>query len=322
MQNPLIRCTIYIRVDREIENFYRGDNMDNKKIGLVLEGGGMRGAYTSGVLAAFMDENIKFPYVIGVSAGANNGANFVAEQRDRNKKVFVDYADHEDFAGFKHWLVEKNYFNMEFLFEKLPNELVPFDYTTFFNSSTIFKVCVTDCETGMPVYFEKSQFNSLEFMNKVLRASSSLPVISEPVEVFGKLYFDGGISDSIPIEKSIEDGNCYNVVVLTRNEDYRKEEQILGLFAKHALREYPKILNAIESRHIKYNITLEKIRVLEEEGFVYVFRPIEPLEVDRLEKDKSKLNKLYEQGYNETMKQIESFKMWLKTAEQGKIKIS
>jgi len=289
-----------------------------KKTGLVLEGGGMRGAYTSGVLAAFMDENIKFPYVIGVSAGANNGANFVAEQRERNKKVFVDYANHEEFSGFKHLITEKSYFNMDFLFDKLPNELVPFDYNTFLKSSTIFKVGVTDCSTGQPIYFEKSQSknNGIDFMNKVLRASSSLPIISESVEVNGRLYFDGGISDSIPIEKSIEDGNCYNVVVLTRNEDYRKEPQTLGLFAKHLLKEYPKVLNAMENRHIKYNITLEKIKALEEEGFVYVFRPIAPLDVDRLEKDREKLEQLYKQGYEETMKQMEDFKKWLKSTDE------
>ncbi|NMB07179.1 MAG: patatin family protein [Tissierellia bacterium] len=289
--------------------------MDNKT-GLILEGGGMRGAYTSGVLAAFMDENIEFPYVIGVSAGANNGANFVAKQRERNKKVFVDYANHEDFSGFKHLIVEKSYFNMDFLFDKLPNELVPFDYATFVNSETIFKVCVTDCETGQPVYFEKSQFGGIEFMNKVLRASSSLPIISEPVEINGKLYFDGGISDSIPIDKSLEDGNKFNVVVLTRNSDYRKEPQIIGPIAKHSLKKYPKVLNAIESRHIKYNVTLEKISVLEEEGFVYVFRPIAPLDVDRLEKDKDKLNRLYKQGYYEAMSQMKDFKKWLNTTEE------
>ena len=292
--------------------------MDNKT-GLILEGGGMRGAYTSGVLAAFMDKNIDFPYVIGVSAGANNGANFVARQRERNKKVFVDYANHEDFSGFKHLVAEKSYFNMEFLFDTLPNELVPFDYDTFLNSKTIFKVCVTDCETGLPTYFEKSQFDNTDFMEKVLRASSSLPIISEPVEINGRLYFDGGISDSIPIDQALEDGNNFNVVVLTRNSDYTKEKEIIGPIARHALRDYPKILNAMESRHIKYNITLEKLKVLEEEGFVYIFRPIAPLEVDRLEKDKEKLNDLYEQGYNEALSQMEDFKKWLSSTEKIKM---
>ena len=288
-------------------------SMKNDKIGLILEGGGMRGAYTSGVLDAFMDENIKFPYVLGVSAGANNGANFVAEQRERNKKVFVDYVGHKDYSGFKHLIQDNSYFNMEFLFDTLPNDLVPFDYETFLNSSTTFKVCVTDCETGHPVYFEKSQSNGdgKTFMSSVLRASSSLPLISQPVEIKGKLYFDGGITDSIPLDKSIEDGNKFNVVILTRNEGYHKEPQILGLYARHYLKKYPRVLHAIETRHIKYNITLEKVKDLEEEGFVYAFRPIEEIVVDRLEKNIDKLNALYEQGYREAMGQMDDFKRWL-----------
>ena len=285
--------------------------MKNKYLGLVLEGGGMRGAYTSGVLAAFMDENIKFPYVIGVSAGANNGASFISEQRDRNKKVFVDYVNHKDYSGFKHWIMKNSYFNMDFLFDTLPNKLVPFDYEIFLNSPTIFKVCVTESETGQPVYFEKSEAKGMDFMNKILRASSSLPVISQPVEINGKLYFDGGISDSIPLDKSIEDGNKYNVVILTRNKDYRKEEQLLGLYSKHCLKKHPKVLHAIETRHIKYNITLEKVEDLEKEGFVYVFRPIDEIVVDRLEKDTNRLNELYNQGYSETKAKMEEFKRWL-----------
>lgn len=284
-----------------------------KKTGLVLEGGGMRGAYTSGVLAAFMDENLKFPYVIGVSAGAINGANFVSEQRERNKEVFVDYVNHEDFSSLKNLIKEKRYFNMDFLFDKVPNELVPFDYSTFINSQTIFKIGVTDCKTGQPIYFEKSQTKNsdMDFINNVLRASSSVPVFVEPVKIDGRLYFDGGISDPIPIEKSIEDGNCYNIVVLTRNENYCKGPQRLGLFAKHSLKEYPKVLNTIEIRHIKYNIKLEKIRDLEDKGFVYAFRPTAPLGVYRLERDREKLERFYKQGYNETMEQMKNFKRWL-----------
>lgn len=294
--------------------------MEIKSIGLVLEGGGMRGAYTSGVLAAFMDENIKFPYVIGVSAGANNGASFVSEQKGRNKKVFVDYVSHPEYCGIKHFIRGRSYFNMEFLFDKVPNELVPFDYETFFNSPTIFKACVTDSGTGQPVYFEKSDAKAKgkEFMNKILRASSSLPIISPPVEINGKLYFDGGIVDSIPLDKSIEDGNKYNVVILTRNECYHKEEQKLGLYSKTYLKKYPKVLNAIKRRHLKYNITLEKIKTLEGEGFVYVFRPIDLITVDRLEKDTSKLNQLYERGYVETMAQMNDFRNWLTNTVSGK----
>ena len=285
--------------------------MVNKNLGLVLEGGGMRGAYTSGVLEAFMDEDIRFPYVIGVSAGANSGASYISEQRGRNKKVFVDYVTHKEYSGFRHLIKARSYFNMDFLFNKIPNHLEPFDYEKFFNSPTKFKVCITDSQTGQPVYFEKSQAKDGKFMNQVLRASSSLPIISPPVELNGRLYFDGGITDAIPLEKSIEDGNKHNVVILTRNEGYLKQEERLGFYSRNYLRKYPKILKAIKERHIKYNNTLEKIKTLEKEGYVYVFRPIAPLVVDRLEKDSLKLNQLYEQGRREAVEQMDSFIKWL-----------
>lgn len=279
--------------------------------GLVLEGGGMRGAYSSGVLAAIMDEDITFPYVIGVSAGASNGANFVAEQRERNKKVFVDYVKDKDYSGFKHWIKNKSYFNMDFLYDKLPNELVPFDYNTFNNSSTTFKACTTNCSTGKPVYFEKSGYAPKYYMEVILRASSSLPIISKPVKINGEQYFDGGIADSIPIKKSILDGNKYNVVILTRNKEYRKEKQKLGFVEKILSRKYPKVLEAIEVRHIRYNETLDLIDRLEKDGKVFVFRPINKLEVDRLERDIHKLEQLYKQGYDEANDKMDSFKKWL-----------
>lgn len=281
-----------------------------KNAGLVLEGGGMRGAYTSGVLAAFMDEGIKFHYVIGVSAGANNGANYVAWQRERNRKVFVDYVRNKEYSGFKHWIKGGSYFNMDFLFDRLPNELVPFDYDTFYNSPTVFKVCVTDCETGKPVYLSKDKFDPVFFMEIVLRASSSLPIISNPVEVEGKKYFDGGISDSIPINKSIEDGNKYNVVVLTRNKGYRKEKTD-SKFINLLLKKYPKISEGINTRPERYNMCLDRIEELEKKNYLYVIRPIKEIDVDRLERDIDKLYALYKQGYTETMNQMSKFKKWL-----------
>ena len=283
----------------------------NEKIGLILEGGGMRGAYTGGVLEAFMEKNIKFPYVIGVSAGANNGANFVAEQKKRSKEIFTKYSVHKNFAGFKHWLKRDSYFNMDFLYDDLPNNLLPFDYDTFKDQDTIFKVCATNATSGQAEYFKKSDYSNEDFMTKVLKASSSLPVISKPVSINGELYFDGGVTDSIPLEKSLEDGNIYNVIVLTRNSDYRKKEQLLGVYSRNYLKEYPKTLDALEKRHVRYNITLEKIKKLEEEGFVFVFRPIEEVKVGRLEKDPERLEELYNQGYYETMDQMEKFERWI-----------
>lgn len=285
--------------------------MVKPKVGLVLEGGGMRGAYTSGVLAAFMDEGIKFSYVIGVSAGASNGANYVAEQRERNKKVFVDYVRDKEYSGFKHWIKNKSYFNMDFLYDRLPNEVVPFDYETFEKADTIFKAGVTNCKTGQPVYLEKGDFDPKYYMEVVLRASSSLPIISPPVKIEGELYYDGGISDSIPIKKSIEDGNLYNVVILTRNKGYRKDEEKLGLISRSILKKHPKLYEAIKTRHIRYNTALDEISRLEKEEKVFVFRPIKELVVDRMERNISKLNDLYIQGYTEAMDQMDWFKIWL-----------
>ncbi|WP_416198248.1 MAG: putative phospholipase, patatin/cPLA2 family [Sporanaerobacter sp.] len=285
--------------------------MADKNVGLVLEGGGMRGAYTSGVLDAFMDSNIKFPYVIGVSAGASNGANFVAEQRERNRKVFVEHVKDKEFSGFRHWLKDRSYFNMNYLYDSLPNKVVPFDYETFKKSETIFKACATSCKTGKAVYFEKNDFDPVEYMEVVLRASSSLPIISPPVEINGEFYYDGGISDSIPINKSIEDGNQYNVVVLTRNKGYRKEPQRINFAIKRLSRKYPKVVEAIKTRHIRYNSALNKIQELEKKGKVFVLRPVKKFDVDRLERDISKLDALYMQGYNETMAKIDDLKKWL-----------
>lgn len=292
--------------------------MKNKKIGLVLEGGGMRGAYTGGVLEAFMEEDIRFPYIIGVSAGANNGANFIAGQKKRSEKVFVDYASDKEFSGLRHWIKEDSYINMEFLFDDLANDLLPFDYEAFADSRTVFKVCATNARTGQAEYFKKPNYKDETFMTRVLKASSSLPVISKPVNIDDQLYFDGGITDSIPLDKSIQDGNKHNVIVLTRNKDYRKRSQLLGLYSRRYLRKYPKLLDALEKRHIRYNITLEKIDNLEKEGFVFVFRPIEEIKVGRLEKDSENLKDLYDQGYCEAMSQMEEFKEWYRTIKEAK----
>ncbi|QZY57451.1 patatin family protein [Crassaminicella profunda] len=277
----------------------------------------MRGAYTSGVLDALMDENIKVSYVIGVSAGANNGADFVAEQRERNKKVFVDIVGDKRYLGISNLLKEGSYFGMNFLFDKVPNELVPFDYETFFNSPVTLKVCATDCEIGQPVYFEHKDFQPKYFVEKILKASCSLPIISLPVEINGKKYLDGGMVDPIPIEKSIDDGNPYNIIILTRNKNYRKTPSKWGFLTNVFLYKYPKLIKILKTRYKKYNNCIERINDLENRGHVYVFRPEKELSVDRFEKDVSKLNDLYEQGYYETMNQMKHFKKWIKSIEEG-----
>ncbi|HHU62721.1 MAG TPA: patatin family protein [Clostridiales bacterium] len=280
--------------------------------GLVLEGGGMRGSYTSGVLDALMDEGIEFPYVIGVSAGANNGANFVARQRERNKRVFVDFVGDKRYSGWGNLFKKGMYFGMDFLFDDLPNRLAPFDYQTFYETPTIFYACATDCVTGRATYFRQKDYDPRFFMEKILRASSSVPIICKPVEIDGRMYLDGGVSDSIPLEKSMADGNAFNVVVLTRNKGYVKKPTRSIPLATMVLARYPKFVQAMKNRHIMYNRCLNKILELEAEGRVFVFRPQAKIEVSMTDRNVDKIEKLYRQGYSEAMERMKDLKEWIK----------
>lgn len=279
--------------------------------GLVLEGGGMRVAYTAGVLDAFLDEGIDFRYVIGVSAGATAGADYVAGQRERNYRVFVEFVADKRYAGFANLLRERSWFGMRFLFETLPDELAPFDYEAFQRSASDLVVAVTDCASGRPEYYCHRGYGPRWFLCTVARASSSLPVLSPPVKIEGRRYLDGGVSDPIPIERSIADGNRRNVAVLTRNEGYRQEAQSLGLLSRLALVRYPGIRRALRERHVRYNASLDRLASLEQAGDAFVLRPILPLVVDRLERDAAKLDALYRQGYDETLERVPALRAWL-----------
>jgi predicted patatin/cPLA2 family phospholipase len=279
-------------------------------VGLVLEGGGMRAAYTAGVLDCFMDQRVDIPYVVGVSAGANAGANYVAGQRERNHALFVDFVRDRRYQGLATLLTERSWFGMKFLFETLPDRLVPFDYEAFRRSSRTFTVCVTRCADARPVYFRQTDREPREFVRSIMRASSSLPVLSPPVSIDGTRYYDGGVSDPIPIERSLADGNRSNVVVLTRNAGYQSVPQHLGRVSRGLLRRYPAILQLTRERHLHYNACLARIEALERAGEAFVFRPLRPLAVERIERDVAKLKSLYEQGYDEAQDRMDELARW------------
>ncbi len=285
--------------------------------GLVLEGGGMRAAYTAGVIDSFMDEGLDLPYVVGVSAGANAGSDYVAGQRERNHKVFVDLAADPRYAGFKNMLLERSWFGMRFLFETLPDDLAPFKYDAFRDSHRRLVVGVTDCATGEPVYFDQRGQDGRWFVRTVLRASSSLPALSPPVRIGGRLFTDGGVSDPIPIARSMADGNPRNVVVLTQNAGYRKGPQSLGMAGALALARYPALRRALGARHSKYNACLDHLAALEAAGTAFVLRPVKPLVVSRMERDVSRLDALYRQGYAETLERMADLRAWLAARPDG-----
>ena len=279
-------------------------------VGLVLEGGGMRAAYTAGVLDCFMDRRVDIPSVIGVSAGANAGSNYVADQRERNHALFVDFVRDRRYQGLFTLASERSWFGMRFLFETLPDRLLPFDYEAFRGSPRTFTVCVTSCADARPAYFRQTDGDPREFVRTIMRASSSLPVLSPPVSVNGVKYCDGGVSDPIPIERSLADGNQSNVVVLTRSAGYQSSQQELGPVSRTLLRRYPAIIELTRLRHLQYSGSLARVEALERAGEAFVFRPQRPLAVDRIERNVSKLESLYRQGYDEALERTDELRRW------------
>jgi predicted patatin/cPLA2 family phospholipase len=270
----------------------------------------MRGAYTAGVLDAFLDHGIDFSYVIGVSAGANAGADYVVGQRERNHRMFVELAADPRYAGFANCLKERSWFGMDFLFETAPDEVAPFDYDALRRTPRTLVVAATDCATGQPVYFRHRDHDPRWFIHRVHRASCSLPLLSPPVAIEGRLYLDGGVSDPIPISRSISDGNSRNVVVLTRNDDYRKSPRIPNPLVDLALARYPGVRRAVRHRGAIYNACLNRLAALEQDGRVFLLRPLRPLAVGRLERDVAKLDLLYRQGYDETLERLPALRAW------------
>jgi predicted patatin/cPLA2 family phospholipase len=279
-----------------------------KDIGLVLEGGGMRGIYTAGVLDLFMDKNIYFPYVIGVSAGACNAASYISKQKGRSKKVNIDFINDHRYLSYRNLLKEKSLFGMKFMFDEIPNKLIPFDYNTYNNSKTTFVIVATDCNSGKPVYFYKEEGHDILSQ---LKASCSLPLVSPIVNFNGMKLLDGGISDSMPIKKSIEDGNQRNVIILTRNKGYRKKPTRGSFILKRMYKDYDYLVESINNRFKTYNETLDYIEELEEKNQVFVIRPSQQLEVGRLEKNKNKLENLFNQGYLDSEKCSKKLNEWL-----------
>ncbi|RDY71313.1 patatin family protein [Halobacillus trueperi] len=266
-------------------------------VGLVLEGGGMRGAYTAGVLDFFLDEEIHIPYVVGASAGACNGSSYVARQRGRNYEVIVEYGAHPEYISYKRMITKRQLFGMDFIFDKLPNQLVPFDYDTFLQQKTRFVVGTTDMKTGEPVFYDR--FPDRESLLKVIRASSSLPMVAPSIQYDGRELMDGGIADPIPMQASKRDGNKKHVVVLTRNDGYIKGRMKGGWYFNRKYRQFPLFAKALLERHVRYNQQLQKVREAEQNGEAFVIRPLKPLKVSRIERNRDRLHDLYAQGYEE-----------------------
>lgn len=265
-----------------------------RNTGLVLEGGGMRGVFTSGVLDAFMKHGVYFRYVVAVSAGACNGMSYISRQPRRARLSNIDFLTQYGYIGWRHLLRQGCIFDQELLYDKFPNEYLPFDFDTFFQWSATFEMVTTNCLTGQAEYLTES--NDRQRSLDIVRASSSLPYVSKIVMVDGIPMLDGGIVDSIPVMRSMETGHPQNVVILTRNKGYRSKERDRKI-PPFVYKKYPRLRVALSHRVAAYNEQLELVERLERLGKVVCIRPQRPMEVGRMEKDIGRLERLYQEGF-------------------------
>ena len=262
---------------------------------LVLEGGGLRGVFTCGVLDCFMDHGIRFPFTVGVSAGACNGLSYMSGQRGRAKSSNIDMMDKHHYAGLKYLLTQGCIMDFKLLFEDFPEKIIPYDYEAYFSNPDRYVMVTTNCLTGKAEYLEEK--SSSERVMSIVRASSSLPYVTKITYVDGIPMLDGGIADSIPVRYALDQGYEKLVVILTRNKGYRKKEGKVRI-AKAFYRKYPALQNALMERNIVYNRAMDLIESLEDQGKITVIRPIRPVEIGRMEKDTAKLSALYQEGYD------------------------
>ena len=262
--------------------------------GLVLEGGGMRGVFTSGVLDALMKHEVYFPYVVAVSAGACNGLSYMSRQPRRARWSNIDMLQKYDYISLKSLIVNGSIFDPNILYERFPEEFIPFDYETYEQNKAVFEMVTTNCRTGRAMYL--SERHDHHRLTQIVKASSSLPFVAQITEVDGIPMLDGGIVDSIPIVRSIDTGHQENVVVLTRNRGYRSSEPDVKI-PRFIYKKYPRLRVALSRRTAKYNKQLELIERMEDWGKIIVIRPERPLEVGRICQDVEKLERLYEEGF-------------------------
>ncbi|MCQ4021479.1 MULTISPECIES: patatin family protein [unclassified Ruminococcus] len=285
--------------------------------GLVLEGGGMRGAYTTGVLDFLNENDIYFKDCYGVSAGSGNACSYLSGQKGRAIRVMVDYIGDKRYCSVGSLIKTGDMFGAEFVYYTIPQQLDIYDYDAFLRCKTNFYAVVTNLETGKAEYLPIKDLRV--DMDKVL-ASSSLPLISRIQEIDGKKYLDGGIADSIPIRQSIKSGNGKNLVVLTRDISYRKKPSSVVGALKLKYRKYPYFVEANKNRYKEYNSALELIKREEKNGSIVAVRPQKPIEISRFEKDADKLKQLHEDGYNDACAKKDEIFELLKSAGEFEIK--
>ena len=285
------------------------------KTGLVLEGGGIRGIFTAGILDVLMEEGIEFDGAVGVSAGAAFGGNYKSGQARRTIRYNLRYAKDPRYSSFRSLLATGDLFNAQFCYHDIPEKHDPLDWDSFYKNPMEFYLVATDCETGKPVYHlcdeSEDNYETLEWF----RASGSMPLVSRVVEIGGYKLLDGGIADSIPLRFMEEQGYERNLVILTRPADYVKKPNPLMPVIRRALSSYPEVVRAIGDRHINYNQELAYVRQREAGKYAYVIRPEGDLDIGRIEHDRHKIRTVYKEGRRLARRHLSAIRRFLAAAK-------
>ena len=277
------------------------------KTGLVLEGGAMRGMYTAGVMDMMMDHDIHFDGVIGVSAGALFGVNYLSHQRGRVIRYNKKYNGHKDYMGLLPLLKEGNIVSTRYAYDRVPRLFDVFDNETYKASDTEFYAVVTNLHTGQPEYM---RVDDVYEQMDVLRASGSMPFVSKPVQIDGQYYLDGGVSDSIPFAFFEKQGYDRLVVILTRDLSYRKKA-MSPLMIEASYHKYPEFAEQLKNRHEVYNRSVRMLKRKEEKGEIFVIRPSVPIQIKRIETDPDKLQQVYDEGVKDAAEHMEQLLEYL-----------
>lgn len=276
--------------------------------GLVLEGGGTRAIYSAGVLDALLENEISFPYVIGVSAGSCTGASFLGKCKRRYHDLTINYVNDKRYMGVGNMLKTGEFLGSEWIFGELSYDILPLDYDEFEKSNAVFCCVVANAKTGKTEYFYPKTLRPRGCPE--IRASCSMPLVTKGVEIGGELYFDGGLLNSIPLEKALDDGCEKCVVVLTQHKGFQKKA--VNPKMTKLIKKYPQMAKAMETRHEMYNKQLEYVKEMEERGLALVIQPHTPLNCPTLEKNVEKLESIYQLGYKNGLDSVERVKEFLK----------
>ena len=280
------------------------------KIGLIVEGGGMKCAYSAGVLDAFLDAHINFDYVIAVSAGAANAASYLAGQCGRNLRFYTDWTHDPEYFGLKSYLKTGNLFGLHYIYADLTNSTGkdPLDFPALLANPTEYWMVVTDAATGTPVYFPKSALHQDDY--RCIMASCALPAACKPIEIDGGLYYDGGVSDAIPVQRALTDGCDKVVAILSKPRGFVKKPEGMRLFYSTMCRRYPNTVKALNERHLMYAKSQKYLYDLEKDGKAFIFAPSAPPKMSTYTMDRAVEQQLYDLGlqdYHTAEKALQGF---------------